>query len=113
MAAHDSERARAFPSAWRVGEHLTACFASATRGDVVVGLDNAAAKAQAMATGQKKVGLALGGRKEKDEEGVKAGVPILTVNLLVEALAQTRDFESAMAKKFSTSVRTAINLVVG
>ncbi|CCO30533.1 Vacuolar protein sorting-associated protein 53 homolog [Rhizoctonia solani AG-1 IB] len=111
LQAHDTERARAFPQHWKVGEHLTACFASATRGDLVVGLDAAAEKASALGGGPKK-GLAIGSLSRKVEEPEnKAGVPVLTVSLLVESLAQTREFESAMAKKFSVSFKELVERV--
>ncbi|CAE6462500.1 unnamed protein product [Rhizoctonia solani] len=111
LQAHDTERARAFPQHWKVGEHLTACFASATRGDLVVGLDAAAEKASALGGGPKK-GLALGSLSRKVEEPEnKAGVPVLTVSLLVESLAQTREFESAMAKKFGVSFKELVERV--
>ncbi|CUA74508.1 Vacuolar protein sorting-associated protein 53 homolog [Gallus gallus] [Rhizoctonia solani] len=109
LTAHDTERARAFPQNWKVGEHLTACFASATRGDLVVGLENAAEKAAALGGAPKK-GLALGGRKVEELEN-KAGVPVLTVSLLVESLAQTREFENAMAKKFGVSFKELVERV--
>jgi hypothetical protein len=55
--------------------------------------------------GGPKKGLAIGSLSRKVEEPEnKAGVPVLTVSLLVESLAQTREFESAMAKKFGVSV---------
>ncbi|CAE6394196.1 unnamed protein product [Rhizoctonia solani] len=109
LTAHDTERARAFPQNWKVGEHLTACFASATRGDLVVGLENAAEKAAALGGAPKK-GLALGSRKVEEPEN-KAGVPVLTVSLLVESLAQTREFENAMAKKFGVSFKELVERV--
>ncbi|EUC58213.1 vacuolar sorting-associated-like protein [Rhizoctonia solani AG-3 Rhs1AP] len=103
LAAHDTERARAFPQTWKVGEHLTACFASATRGDLVVGLENAAEKAATLGGAPKK------GRKEEQEN--KAGVPVLTVSLLVESLAQTREFENTMAQKFGVSFKELVERV--
>ncbi|KAJ1304244.1 hypothetical protein OPQ81_005407 [Rhizoctonia solani] len=112
LTAHDTERARAFPQSWKVGEHLTACFASATRGDLVVGLENAAEKAAALGGGPKK-GLALaslGSRKVEEPEN-KAGVPVLTVSLLVESLAQTREFENAMEKKFGVPFKELVERV--
>ncbi|CAE6431773.1 unnamed protein product [Rhizoctonia solani] len=111
LTAHDTERARAFPQSWKVGEHLTACFASATRGDLVVGLEGAAEKAAAL--GGPKKGLALGSlssRKVEEPEN-KTGVPVLTVSLLVESLAQTREFENAMAKKFGVSFKELVERV--
>ncbi|ELU35636.1 hypothetical protein AG1IA_10334 [Rhizoctonia solani AG-1 IA] len=77
----------------------------ATRGDLVVGLEAAAEKASSIGGGGAKKGLALGSLSRKTEEPEnKAGVPVLTVSLLVESLAQTREFENAMAKKFGVSV---------
>ncbi|KAF8757302.1 Vps53-like, N-terminal [Rhizoctonia solani] len=109
LQAHDTERARAFPQSWKVGEHLTACFASATRGDLVVGLEAAAEKASSIGGGGAKKGLALGSLSRKTEEPEnKAGVPVLTVSLLVESLAQTREFENAMAKKFGVSFKELV-----
>ncbi|GAB1521607.1 Vacuolar protein sorting-associated protein 53 [Rhizoctonia solani] len=131
LQAHDTERARAFPQSWKVGEHLTACFASATRGDLVVGLEAAAEKASSIGMafslsvlpfkefeliygvcvggGGAKKGLALGSLSRKTEEPEnKAGVPVLTVSLLVESLAQTREFENAMAKKFGVSFKELV-----
>ncbi|CAE6467699.1 unnamed protein product [Rhizoctonia solani] len=110
LTAHDTERARAFPQNWKVGEHLTACFASATRGDLVVGLENAAEKAAALGGGAPKKGLALGSRKVEEPEN-KAGVPVLTVSLLVESLAQTREFENTMAKKFGVPFQELVERV--
>ncbi|CAE6346086.1 unnamed protein product [Rhizoctonia solani] len=110
LQAHDTERARAFPQSWKVGEHLTACFASATRGDLVVGLEAAAEKAPAL--GGPKKGLALGSLSRKVEEPEnKAGVPVLTVSLFVESLAQTREFENTMAKKFGVSFKELVERV--
>ncbi|CAE6492671.1 unnamed protein product [Rhizoctonia solani] len=109
LTAHDTERARAFPQAWKVGEHLTACFASATRGDLVVGLENAAEKASTLGGAPKK-GLALGSRKVEESEN-KAGVPVLTVSLLFESLAQTREFENSMVKKFGVSFKELVERV--
>ncbi|KAG8684212.1 Vacuolar protein sorting-associated protein 53, partial [Ceratobasidium sp. 423] len=84
----------------------------ATRGDLVVGLEGAAEKAAALGGGPKK-GLVLGnlsGRKVEEPE-TKAGVPVLTVSLFVESLAQTREFENAMAKKFGVSFKELVERV--
>ncbi|KAF8606385.1 hypothetical protein BDV93DRAFT_520691 [Ceratobasidium sp. AG-I] len=119
LAAHDTERARAFPQAWRVGEHLTAHFAHATRGDIVLALQNASDKASSLGLGpntgggKAKVGLGLGlGTKERErEKSAGTNVPVLTVSLLVEALQQTIEFESTMERKFGVPFRQLVERV--
>ncbi|QRV79068.1 vacuolar protein sorting-associated protein 53 [Ceratobasidium sp. AG-Ba] len=118
LTAHDAERARAFPQAWRVGEHLTAHFASATRADVVVALQSASDKANSLGgagSGTKpKTGLGLGiGTKEREKEkaAMSANVPALTVSLLLEALKETLDFENNMERKFGISFRELVERV--
>ncbi|KAG8779816.1 Vacuolar protein sorting-associated protein 53, partial [Ceratobasidium sp. 428] len=121
LTAHDTERARAFPPAWRVGEHLTAQFASATRADLVLALQNASDKANSLGTASSgtktKTGLGLGlGAKEREREREKnavanANVPALTVGLLLEALKETLEFEGAMERKFGISFKELVERV--
>ncbi|KAG9083274.1 Vacuolar protein sorting-associated protein 53, partial [Ceratobasidium sp. 392] len=97
LTAHDTERARAFPQVWRVGEHLTAQFAAATRADIALALQNASDKANSLGStsgaGKPKTGLGLGlGAKEREREKsalANTNVPALTVGLLLEALKET------------------------
>ncbi|KAG8744498.1 Vacuolar protein sorting-associated protein 53 [Ceratobasidium sp. 414] len=119
LTAHDTERARAFPQAWRVGEHLTAQFAAATRADIVVALQNASDKANSLVAvgsgGKPKTGLGLGiGAKEREREknmAANMNVPALTVSLLLEALKETLEFESAMERKFGISFKVLVERV--
>lgn len=74
-------------------------------------LQNASDKASSLGLGSStggkaKVGLGLGlGTKERErEKSVGTNVPVLTVNLLVEALQQTIEFEIAMERKFGVPV---------
>ncbi|KAG8706362.1 Vacuolar protein sorting-associated protein 53, partial [Ceratobasidium sp. 395] len=118
LTAHDTERARAFPPAWRVGEHLTAQFASATRADLVLALQNASDKANSLGTASSaktKTGLGLGlGAKEREREKnavANANVPALTVGLLLEALKETLEFEGTMERKFGISFKELVERV--
>ncbi|KAG9077164.1 Vacuolar protein sorting-associated protein 53 [Ceratobasidium sp. UAMH 11750] len=115
LTAHDTERARAFPQTWRVGEHLTAQFAAATRADIVVALQNASDKANSLAGGKPKTGLGLGiGAKEREREknlAANTNVPALTVSLLLEALKEALEFEGAMERKFGISFKVLVERV--